>query len=282
MNHNFQDLTGKKFGYLTVISRDQNPNNKRVKWLCVCNCNKLTIVSTNDLKSGHTSSCGCKKFESHNKKHGMTRTRIHTTWQSMKSRCYDKNNHSFSHYGGRGITMCDEWKNSFDSFYSWAISNGYTDELTIDRIDNNKGYAPDNCRWISMTEQNNNRRNNVILEHNGEKDSLANWCKKLNLDYKHYYTVYRNHFRGQPNVTLDDILNCKVQSRNRGKSKIILSKKDKRQLMQYSLDGQLIKTWSSSTEAERIAGFNAKAIRNCCCGLSDSSGGYVWKFDIIP
>lgn len=278
MNYNFEDLTGRRFGYLTVISRDQNPNNKRVKWLCVCNCNKLTTVSACDLKSGHTSSCGCKKFESHNKRHGMTKTRIHTTWLSMRSRCYDKKCQSYPYYGGRGITVCDEWKDSFESFYSWAISNGYTDELLIDRIDNNKGYSPNNCRWVTMNEQNNNRRNNIFLEYDGAINTLANWCKILNLNYRHYHTIYYKHFREKSNVTLDDILNYKPRSKKRGKNSKFFPRKTKSKLMQFSLDGQLIKIWDSSAEAERVAGFNAKAIRNCCCGLSESSGGYIWKF----
>ena len=277
MQHNFEDLTGKRFGYLMVISLDTNPNNKRIKWLCRCDCNKLTVVAACDLKSGHTSSCGCKKLESHNKKHGMTKTRIHSIWCSMRQRCYDKNNCSYPSYGKRGITVCDEWRNDFVAFHSWATSNGYTDELSIDRIDNNKGYSPENCRWVSFAEQCNNRRSNVVLKYNGAENTLMNWCKELNLDYRHYHTIYYKHFRGLQNVTLEDILNYKPAAKKRAKDLKSIPKKPKRKLMQYSLDGQLIRIWDSANEAACVAGFNSSAIRNCCNGLSASSGGYVWK-----
>ena len=102
----------------------------------------------------------------------------------MKNRCYLKTHHAYSYYGARGITVCDEWKDSFESFYSWAISNGYSENLTIDRINNSEGYYPGNCKWVTMEEQVNNRRSCIRITYNGETKNLMQWCKLLNLPYK--------------------------------------------------------------------------------------------------
>lgn len=101
----------------------------------------------------------------------------------MKSRCYNITSDRYNDYGGRGIIVCDEWKNDFQEFYNWAMDNGYQDELTIDRIDVNGNYGPDNCRWISMKEQSRNKRNNRLYTINGETYCLIDWCERLNLNY---------------------------------------------------------------------------------------------------
>lgn len=116
--------------------------------------------------------------------HGDTGTRLHRTWQNMKARCYRKSAREYENYGGRGIKVCDEWKSSYEAFKEWSINNGYTDELTIDRIDVNGNYEPSNCRWITNKEQQNNRRDNVIYEFNGETKTLAQWSEYLGICYK--------------------------------------------------------------------------------------------------
>ena len=178
-----KDLTGKKFGYLTIVERVQNAKNGKARWKCMCDCGNETIVTSTDIMAGHTSSCGCKKYESHNKRHGMTKTELHNKWCSMKERCFCESSKAYKRYGARGITVCDEWKNSFESFMEWSYSHGYEYGLSIDRIDNSKGYSPDNCRWVKWEEQAGNRTNNIKITFNGKTQNLKKWCTELGKDY---------------------------------------------------------------------------------------------------
>lgn len=180
----FIDLTGKKFNKLTVEKRLNNSLGGVPIWLCKCECGNYTKVRGSNLKNGAVKSCGCLKHLPHNAVHGMKNTRLYSLWRAMKNRCNNSNSSNYKRYGGRGIRVCDEWQNSFLSFYEWAKSNGYSDELSIDRIDNNGNYCPENCRWITFEEQCNNRRSNIVFEYNGEKHNLMQWCKLLDLDYK--------------------------------------------------------------------------------------------------
>ena len=184
---NFKDLSNQKFGCLIPLSVDKNKNYKKTHWICKCDCGNITIVSTCDLTSGHTKSCGCLKFKSKNQKHGMKNTRIYNIWCSMKQRCNNKNCSVYKSYGAKGISVCPEWNSNFISFYNWSISNGYKDNLTIDRLDNSKGYSPENCRWATAKQQARNRISNIIIEHNGESKILIEWCEKYNVRYS---TVY--------------------------------------------------------------------------------------------
>lgn len=154
------DITDQKFGRLTVIGRAETKN-KHTMWRCVCDCGNEIIAEAYNLKCGHTGSCGCVQIErtaEANRTHGMRKTRLYRIWTDMKNRCYQQSYHGFKHYGGRGITVCKEWKNSFEAFRDWALSNGYADNLTIDRIDVNGNYRPDNCKWATMADQNKNKR----------------------------------------------------------------------------------------------------------------------------
>ena len=172
------DLTGRRFGKLTVIKRVENKitNNGQIKvqFLCKCDCGKETIVLSNSLKSGLTKSCGCI-YRTHN----MTNSKIYNVWQSIKTRCFNKNSKSYKEYGGRGIKMCEEWLHEFQAFYNWAIENGYKDGLTIDRIDNNGNYTKENCRWVTMKEQSNNKRTSKYITYNNETHTMAEWSYKL-------------------------------------------------------------------------------------------------------
>ena len=164
------DLTGERYGRLTVIERAQNTKSGRVAWLCKCDCGKITAASSNDLRRGKTISCGCLKKEKSAKHciedfktHGETNSRLFRVWANIKKRCNNPHYKGFKDYGGRGISICEEWNNDYCTFKEWAITNGYDEtaprgKCTIDRIDNNGNYEPNNCRWVDMKVQNRNKR----------------------------------------------------------------------------------------------------------------------------
>lgn len=198
----FIDLSGKKFGRWTVIERGEDHFTKScvrlTMWNCVCDCGTHKLVSAQALRKGTSTSCGCyakenssrllAKRNKENAKHGASKERLHAVWNSMVNRCYNKNNNCFQLYGARGISVCEEWKNDYMEFKKWALENGY-DELaeyskcTIDRIDNSKGYAPNNCRWVTAKEQANNRRNNVTITAFGKTQNLLAWSKETGINY---------------------------------------------------------------------------------------------------
>lgn len=185
----FIDLTGKKFGKLTVIKRVGSDKYKNAIWLCRCDCGKETVKITSRLKSGYTKSCGCltvQKLLERNTKHNQANTRLYKIYKGLLQRCYITSNPAYKNYGGRGIRICDEWvdkKSGFINFYNWAISNGYKGNLSIDRINNNGNYEPNNCRWATRKQQSNNRRNSHYITYNGETHTLKEWTEILNISY---------------------------------------------------------------------------------------------------
>lgn len=150
------DLIGKRFGRLTVVSREPNNKWKETMWRCECDCGGETITSGKHLRSGHTTSCGCKR-QQRITKHGLCKNRLYRIHNNMMQRCYNKNNKDYNRYGGRGIKICNEWKTNFISFYNWSMKNGYKTDLTLDRKNNDGNYEPSNCRWVTMKEQALNR-----------------------------------------------------------------------------------------------------------------------------
>ena len=193
-----EDLTGQRFGRLTVIERAETTN-VSTRWKCICDCgNECTVIAQN-LKRGHTISCGCYREEVRplqQFKHGYRHTRIYNIYGKIKDRCYNRNNPNYSRYGGRGITMCDEWLNDPKAFCEWAYAHGYKEdasygECTIDRRDNNKEYSPENCRIATEKVQANNRRSNLLIEHNGETKTLAEWRDFFGMTQSkaHYHLV---------------------------------------------------------------------------------------------
>lgn len=187
----FKDLSGEKFGCLTAIKKvDNTISNGRsfVNYLCVCDCGKEKIVKAENLRSGNTKSCGCLSDYSRRTaqlKHGMAKSRLYSIYRSAINRCYNKNHKYYSNYGGRGISFCDEWigEYGFEHFASWAYKNGYCENLSLDRINNELDYSPDNCKWSTMKEQANNRRNNRLYEYNGEFLTISQLSEKYNIPY---------------------------------------------------------------------------------------------------
>ena len=157
-------MVGRQFGRLYVIKKSTD-SGKSDMWICNCECGREKVAYGVDLRRGHTQSCGCLKRQATseaNTKHGHTQNRkierLYRIWTNMKTRCYNPKCIAYERYGGRGITVCDEWLHDYSAFRTWALENGYNEDLSIDRVDNNDGYHPNNCRWATVKEQNSNRR----------------------------------------------------------------------------------------------------------------------------
>lgn len=167
------DLTGQQFGRLTVLcDSGERYSDGGIMWTCQCSCGNFINVKTSNLTSGHTKSCGCLL-----KKHGESNCLLYYIWRNMKNRCNNANNQEFHNYGARGITVCQEWMDSYEVFREWAMQNGYGEGLSIDRIDVNGNYEPSNCRWVSMKAQQNNRRNNHYVTIDGITHTIAEWSE---------------------------------------------------------------------------------------------------------
>ena len=171
------ELKGKKFGKLTVLEKVGYDKGRYILWKCKCECGNETIVRSAHLVKGRIRSCGCLNY----KANGFSRNRIYIIWKNMLRRCYNTKVKGFKRYGGRGITVCEEWKNDFMSFYNWALRNGYKENLSIDRVNNNSNYEPNNCRWTTALEQANNTRQNVRILYKGLDLTLAEWGRKIGI-----------------------------------------------------------------------------------------------------
>lgn len=179
---NFVDLTGQKFGRLTVIKRLSSDKWGHSRFLCQCECGNTKETSGDNLIRGFCQSCGCIQKEvtiARSTIHNLCHTHIYKIWEGIKRRCFSKND---KNYGGRGITICDEWLNP-ENFYKWAMANGYKKGLSIDRIDVNGNYEPSNCRWVDMKTQQRNRRNNRFITYKGETHTLAEWAEIVGIKY---------------------------------------------------------------------------------------------------
>ena len=186
------NLIGERFGRLTVISKNGKTKWGNVTWKCACDCGKTVIIPGGHLKSGHTKSCGCLAYDMHVEQletHGYTtggKPRTFTIWRGMKARCLNPKSISYKNYGARGISICHEWR-SFKAFHEWAIANGYSDGLQLDRIDNEGNYCPSNCRWVTRTENARNTRATRLITLNGKTQCAAAWIKELGISKSTFY-----------------------------------------------------------------------------------------------
>lgn len=179
------ELSGKKFGMLTVISLEGSDSKHRRLFLCKCDCGKECIKVGTLMVAGKVRSCGCMAQNNFDQTtHGQSKTHLYGVWHTMKSRCNNPNAQHYKNYGAVGIAVCDEWNEDFLAFHDWAISNGYQEGLTIDRIDVNGNYCPENCRWITQKEQCNNKGNNRYIEHNGQVKTLHQLADEYGIKYK--------------------------------------------------------------------------------------------------
>ena len=179
------DLVGMRFGRLLVIGKTRSKG-CRVAWVCKCDCGNETAPITTELLKGRTRSCGCLRRENFGnaaRKHGLYKTRLYRIWSNMIQRCSNPKNNNYHLYGAKGVTVCDEWKD-FSAFSKWAFENGYDDSLSIDRIKNNKGYSPDNCRWATPQEQTDNRDCTKRISFNGKTQTLKQWSEETGVAYK--------------------------------------------------------------------------------------------------
>lgn len=215
---NYIDLTGKRFNNLTVIERAESTKNGRTRWLCKCDCGNETVVSSANLKTGAVKSCGCLRKKPANKTHGLSKTPLYRMWRSMIYRCENPNHKAYKTYGGRGITVCEEW-HDFTAFKKWVDETKPNGNVTIDRINNNECYSPQNCRWADMATQANNRNSNLSISYNGETHNLMEWSDILNFDYKRVHN--RMHklgwsFEKSIMTPVDDRKRNKVERTNNG------------------------------------------------------------------
>lgn len=186
MGRKILDLVGEKYGRLMVLEyAHRNPRGKSM-WKCRCDCGNTKVVLGTHLTSGHTTSCGCYNediIKSRVATHGMSKTRLYNIWRVMRKRCGYENATNYENYGAKGIRVCDEW-HDYSKFRDWAMSHGYSDNLTIDRVDNNKGYTPENCRWVDMKTQARNNSRNKLIMFRGETHCMMDWAEILGINYR--------------------------------------------------------------------------------------------------
>jgi hypothetical protein len=214
-----KNIVGERFGRLIVLSSSGKDKFGNYKWLCKCDCGNEIITKGIYLKKGETRSCGCLAKELQKQRHtthNRCKEHLYKIWASMKSRCYNPHNKRYLNYGGRGITVCEEWKKDYMSFRKWAYANGYDEnadfmKCTLDRTDTNGNYEPSNCRWVTMKEQANNKTNNRLLTYNGETLTASQWADKIGINRD---TLWQRYKRNPNNLDLV-IYNCSVKERRK-------------------------------------------------------------------
>ena len=211
---NFKDMTGQRYGRLVVLERAENDRHGNAMWLCQCDCGHKKIAMGQSLRAGKTKSCGCLLSESSKKRlskivtnHGYSGTKIYSVYRAMIERCTKPQNKAFKNYGGRGITVCDEWMKDRERFFKWAVANGYKEGLQLDRIDVNGNYCPENCRFVTNKVNANNLRKNIKLEFGGETHTLSEWADITGISYT---TIYQRFKEGKPAAEIFSRKNLKT------------------------------------------------------------------------
>lgn len=194
MPRKVENVIGQRFGRLVVIENLHKHSHGSTLHKCICDCGNIIETPISYLKSKHTRSCGCLQRDVHTT-HNLCRTRVYEIYIGMLRRCYNTNREFYYRYGGRGISVCEEWRNDFKAFYDWAMNNGYEEHLTIDRINNDGNYEPNNCRWITRGEQTSNMSRNKFFTYNGETKIISEWARILGIPQT---TLYRRIKQNRP------------------------------------------------------------------------------------
>lgn len=255
------DLTGRRFSYLHVLYKVKPNDKKMCYWMCECDCGNKTLARTEDLITKQKKSCGCQhRFYSH---HG-TETRLYHIWCGLKARCNNPNSPKYHSYGARGISVCEEWMHDFDAFRTWALNNGYSDNLSIDRIDNDGNYEPGNCRWATGIEQSNNTSKNIRHEFNGKMLT----AHEIAIETGYPLTRLRNRLRY--GWTVEEALNtpfkCRPQRLEQKNIKTMVFK-----------NGKMVGVFNSMQEASNFSGESINSVYKCVRGQRDQSNGYTFK-----
>ena len=205
-------IIGKRFGKLVVVELDHVNNG--TYWRCKCDCGREKIIRRGQLTSGDTISCGCYWEEKHGTfglKHGMSKSKLYAVWSGMVQRCTNPKASNYYRYGGRGITICDEWRTNSKAFFDWAIANGYSEGLTIERVDNSGSYCPENCRWVGRVTQQNNTRRNHFVTWNGVTHSIAEWSRLLGINHATLrYRVNHGNMKDFEQLPYSELITGKV------------------------------------------------------------------------
>lgn len=257
-----EDLTGQQFGELTVVKRID-----RKTWECKCSCGKVTTAYVYRLKNGGKKSCGClsKSSQHKAKTNGYVLHPLYACYYRMRRRCESKADKSYLRYGGRGIKVCDEWKNDIMAFIKWGIENGYQEGLSIDRIDNDGDYSPDNCRWADATQQSNNRRTNKFVTYKGETHTVAEWSRIVGI---RPLTLNARLVSGW---SVEDALTVSTEERRYG----ILQDTNIKTVV-YSGE-TLVGIFNSQAEAAKRCGVSKSSVSACMRGYRSGCRGYTFK-----
>jgi len=178
----FKNLVGERYGRLTV-AKFGGRRNRRSYWVCVCDCGAEVEIRADSIRSGSTTSCGCAQKQAvseANSKHGMCESPEYIAWTQARYRCGKKDHPNYRNYGGRGISVCDRWQDSFDAFYA-DMGPRPSDKHSLERVDNDKGYSPENCKWATSKEQGNNKRSCRIIEHEGVSLNVTQWAQAVGM-----------------------------------------------------------------------------------------------------
>lgn len=196
------DLTGNRFGGWFVLKRAPN-RGKAVMWECLCDCGTTSVVQGTSLKSGASTNCGCGRIKNHYRTHGLTKHPLYRVWQRIKGCTSSPSHQDYAHYGGRGIQMCVDWQNDFQSFYDWCMSHGWEKGLEIDRIDTNGNYEPSNCRFTDRVGQMSNTRKTRLVTYNGKTQSVAQWARETGLKVNTLYGRLKNGWSVEKALTTE-------------------------------------------------------------------------------
>lgn len=304
---NFIDISGQRFGMLTVTSEHESRRGQNGKtlmyWKCICDCGREIWTRGTALRYGTVKSCNHHERWS---KHRMTNSRLYTIYNDMKQRCNNPNNKAYAYYGGRGIRICDDWlgKDGFSRFSKWALENGYSDKLTIDRIDVNGNYEPSNCRWADDYTQKKNRRNSIYVKDGVKEKYLLEAANDHNIEYSvikgrldsgwNESDLYDSKPLSRKVAYQGEKLDLKELSKKTGipyntlqsrfnnnftDEEMVKPSKStlKKPVCQYSLDGQLIAEFDSATDASKETGIRLSGIIMCCNHQRNKCGGYRWE-----